>query len=123
MAGIKTWDTEGNSCIVSSRKQVQTALAEHWAPIYAQKVFGRGAAEMLLADYQNRNAELIANFSRCELPKKERFVAIIKKVKDSPPGPMEFLILPMLLALTSQLLFWRIRQNYLEERLSLAMLR
>ena len=72
---------------MSSPKQVQTALAEHWAPVYYKKVFGQGAAEILLADHQNRNAELIANFSRCQMPTKERFIAIIKKVKDSATGP------------------------------------
>ena len=86
-AGVKTFDTEGNSCIVSSPKQVQTALAEHWTPVYSKKVFGQCAAELLLADYQKRNADLIANFSRCQMPTKERFTAIIKKVKDSATGP------------------------------------
>jgi len=59
-------------------------------------------------------------------PKKEGFVAVIKKVirlRILPPGPMEFHIPPMLLALTLPQKYWRIRQNYLEERLSLAMLR
>ena len=71
LAGIKIRDTEGNSCIVSSSKQVQVALAEHWAPVYSKKVCGSGAASALLSDYKNRNAELVANFSRCQLPKKQ----------------------------------------------------
>ena len=86
LAGIKVRDENGNISIVTGPKQVQTALSTHWAPIYSKKAFGIGAAKMLLADYGARNAELIANFSGCQLPKKERFIAIIKKVKDSATG-------------------------------------
>ena len=87
LAGIKVKDNEGNTTIVTGPKQVQTALSEHWAPVYSKKLFGRGAAELLMADYANRNASLIANFANCQLPKKDRFVAIINRVKDSATGP------------------------------------
>ena len=44
-------------------------------------------AKILLADSQRRNAELSAKFSSCRLPPKEKFVASIKKVRDSATGP------------------------------------
>ena len=44
-----------NGCIVTSPKQVQTALSERWAPVYSKKVFGLGTAQILLADYGTRN--------------------------------------------------------------------
>jgi len=37
LAGIKTRDADGNTCIVSSPKQVQAALSEHWAPVYSKQ--------------------------------------------------------------------------------------
>ena len=71
LAGIKTREVDGNSCIVSNPKQVQVALAEHWAPVYLKKVCGSAAVKILLANYKNRSAELIANFSKCQLPENE----------------------------------------------------
>ena len=73
--------------MLSRPQQVQSALSAHWSPIYSKKVVGLGAAQLLLADYGVRNADLIAKFASCQLPKKDRFVAIIKKVKDSATGP------------------------------------
>ena len=80
LAGIETWGSEGNSCIVTSPKQVQFALAEHWAPAYSKKVCSFGAAKVLLRDYQRRNAELIDNFSRCQLPPKTDLLSVLKTV-------------------------------------------
>ena len=87
LAGIKARDSEGNTSIVTGPTQVQSALSEHWSPIYSKKNCSTVAANALLCDYGLRNAEKISKFAACRLPNKDRFSTIIKKVKDSATGP------------------------------------
>ena len=105
--------------IVTGPTQVQTALAEHWAPIYSKKNCNTVAAGVLLRDYACRKADTISKFSDCRLPNKERFTSIIKKVTELPRASTECPILhtqPVLILLHKD---WRAQSTYSEKSPSL----
>ena len=66
---------------------MQHALSSHWGPIYGKKHCDLNAANTILRIYGKRHTELIKGFAECVLPKKDNYIQLIKKVKDSACGP------------------------------------
>ena len=87
LAGIKVRDSEGQDTVVTSPQAVQLSLSSHWGPVYSKKPCDMNAAKTLMRIYRNRHTDLIIGFAECVLPRKDNYIAIIKKVKDSACGP------------------------------------
>ena len=83
LTGIKSAD----GSIITCPSMVQKELADHWGPIYQKKPIDLTAAKTLLGFYSRKHGQLINGFRFCILPNSEVFCNIIKRVKDSAPGP------------------------------------
>ncbi len=71
--------------LVTDPVQIQAALQEHWAPIYAIMAIDVDAAAKLLMVYRGRNLDKF-NFTNLSLPDREDFLIAIRKAKHSAPG-------------------------------------
>ena len=87
LSGMQVRDNDGQVTIVSSPPAVQQALSTHWSFIYGKKHCDTHAAETLTKIYSKRHTELIKGFAVCTLYRKDNYITIIKKVRDSACGP------------------------------------
>ena len=83
LTGIKVAD----GSIITCPSMIQKELADHWGPIYQKKPIDLNAAKTLLGLYSRKHGELINGFRFCILPNSKVSCNIIKRVKDSAPGP------------------------------------
>ena len=84
--GIRVSSSSEASEIISDPDGVQAALQEHWQPVYGTTGVDQDAAWKFLGVYKRQNGHKF-NFDCLNLPDADDFKHIIKRAKNSAPGP------------------------------------